>query len=48
LRSCRSRILASSSADRRVLLVARSRAKSVLTTYWLSHNSAYSTKAMDG
>jgi hypothetical protein len=45
-RSCRSRILASSSADRRVQVDVRSRAPSKPSTYWLSHGPAYFTKAI--
>jgi hypothetical protein len=45
-RSCRSRILAPSSADRRAQPDARSRAGSVPSTYWLSHTAAHSTKAI--
>ena len=43
-RSCRSRILAVSSADRRAQLEVRTRAGSLPSTYWLSHTRAYSTK----
>lgn len=42
-RSCRSRILAPSSADRRAQLEVGTRAVSVPSTYWLSHTRAYST-----
>ena len=45
-RSCRSRILASSSAARRAQLAARSRPGSVPSTYWLSHNPGHFTKAV--
>src|SRR6516162_2366105 len=43
-RSCRSRILAPSSADRWAQLDACSRTGSLPSTYWLSHNRAHSTK----